>query len=174
MLETPEDVDALQRLLDASHAASTAHLRSIVDDRHTLDARHLVALLTGMKVLTLATVTAGGEPRISAVDGHFLHGTWSFSTDASAAKARHMQARPAVSVAHVDGEELGVFSHGRVEAMRPGDADWDETHGHWRAHYGSSPLEWGDEVRLYRYRPSWMVGYAADPEALLARRGITL
>ncbi len=169
MLETDKDVEALQRLLDASHAASTDHLRSIVDDRHVLDARQLVALLTGMKVLSLATVTARGEPRISAVDGHFLHGTWSFSTSATAAKARHMQARPTVSVAHVDGERLAVFSHGRVETMRPGDADWDETLGHWTAHYGSSPLSWADEVRLYRYHPTWMVGYAADREALLAR-----
>jgi general stress protein 26 len=169
VLETDKDVEALQRLLDASHAASTDHLRSIVDDRHVLDARQLVALLTGMKVLSLATVTARGEPRISAVDGHFLHGTWSFSTSATAAKARHMQARPTVSVAHVDGERLAVFSHGRVETMRPGDADWDETLGHWTAHYGSSPLSWADEVRLYRYHPTWMVGYAADREALLAR-----
>ena len=33
-----------------------------------------------MKVLSAATVTAAGEPRISALDGHFLHGTWTFST----------------------------------------------------------------------------------------------
>ncbi len=169
MLETADEVEALQQLLDASHAASTQYLRSIVDDQHVLDAGELVTLLTGMKVLSLATVTARGEPRISAVDGHFLHGTWSFGTSATAAKARHLQARPAVSVAHIDGERLGVFSHGHAEAMRPGDADWDETLGHWTAYYGSSPLTWADEVRLYRYRPTWMVGYAADRDALLAR-----
>jgi general stress protein 26 len=168
MYETEEEVAALQRLLDASHAASTAHLRSIIDDRRTLSARDLVALLTGMRVLSVATVTARGEPRISALDGHFLHGTWSFSTSGTSAKARHLRARPAVSVAHVDGERMGVFSHGRVERMAAGDADWAETIAHWTAHYGESPLAWGDDIALYRYRPAWMVGYAADRAALLA------
>ena len=172
MLETPADIEALQTLLDRSLASSTRHLRSIVYGDRVLTARDLVAVLTGMKVLTVATVTARGEPRISALDGHFLHATWTFSTDGSAAKARHMRARPAVSVAHVDNEELGVFSHGRVAEMRPGDPDWAETLDHWTAHYGESPLGWGDDIRLYRYRPHWMVAYASDRAALLAARGV--
>jgi general stress protein 26 len=172
MFETIDELAALQRLLDASHASSTAHLRSIINDDRTLSARDLVALLTGMKVVSVATVTSRGEPRISAMDGHFLHGTWTFSTSGSAAKARHMGARPSVSVAHVDNEELAVFSHGRVERMLPSDPDWTETIDHWTAHYGSSPLEWGDDIHMFRYRPHWMVGYAWKRTELLARRGI--
>ena len=126
-----------------------------------------------MKVLSLGTVTAHGEPRVSAVDGHFLHGSWSFSTSGTAAKAGHMRARPSVSVAHVDGEEVAVFSHGRVEELAGGDADYDETLDHWTQHYGSSPLSWGEEVRVYRYLPAWMVGYAFSRTELLARRGIS-
>lgn len=172
MLETLDEVAALQRLLDASHASSSEHLRSIVTDDRTLTARDLLALLTGMKVLSVATVTSRGEPRISAMDGHFLHGTWTFSTSGSAAKARHLQARPSVSVAHVDNEELAVFSHGGAEQMRSSDVDWEETLAHWTAHYGSSPLEWGADIRIYRYRPHWMVGYAWNRTKLLAARGI--
>ena len=172
MLETDAEITALQDLLDRSHASSTEHLRGIISEERRLTATDLVALLTGMRVLSVATVTAKGHPRISAVDGHFLHGTWSFSTSGTAAKARHMKARPDVSVAHVDGEEMAVFSHGRVERMRETDPDWDETLGHWTAHYGSSPLEWGDEICVYRYRPHWMVGYAASRSELLAARGI--
>jgi general stress protein 26 len=172
MLETRADIEALQSLLDASLASATQHLRSIVYGDRVLTAPDLVAVLTGMRVLSLATVTARGEPRISAVDGHFLHGTWTFSTDGSAAKARHMRARPAVSVAHVDNEELAVFSHGRVEEMRAGDPDWAETLDHWTAHYGGSPLAWGEDIRLYRYRPHWMVAYASDRAALRARHGL--
>ena len=171
MYETDAEVAALQALLDASIARATEHLRAIIHGERVLTARDLVALLTGMKVLTVATVTARGEPRISAVDGHFLHGTWSFSTSGSAAKARHLRARPAVSVAHVDNEALGVFSHGRVEEMAAGDPHWDETLDHWTRHYGGSPLELGDDIRLYRNHPSWMVGYAFDRRQLLARRG---
>jgi general stress protein 26 len=173
VLETAAETAALQELLDRSLSTSTEHLRSIINQDRVLTAADLVALLTGMKVLAVATVTAHGEPRISALDGHFLHASWSFSTSATAAKARHLRDRPAVSVAHVDGEEMAVFSHGKAERMRESDPDWDETLGHWTAHYGSSPLEWGDEVCFYRYRPHWMVGYAASRSELLAARGIT-
>ena len=171
MLETPNEVATLQELLDTSRGSATAHLRGIITDDRALTARDLVALLTGMRVLSVATVTATGEPRISALDGHFLHATWTFSTDGSSAKAHHLRARPAVSVAHIDGEELALFSHGRAEQMRDGDPDWAETLDHWTAHYGESPMGWGDDVRLYRLRPQWMVGYAFDRAALLAKRG---
>ena len=66
VLETPAETAALQGLLDRSLSTSTEHLRSIITEDHVLTAADLVALLTGMKVLTVATVTAHGEPRISA------------------------------------------------------------------------------------------------------------
>lgn len=172
MYETEAEVAALQDLLESSHRRATEHLRGIIHGDRVLTARDLVNLLTGMKVLSLATVTAAGEPRISAVDGHFLHGSWSFSTSADAAKARHLRARPVVSVAHVDNEELGVFSHGKVEALRSSDADYAEVLDHWIGHYGSSPLDWGDEIVLYRYLPQWMVGYAWKRDELMAKRGL--
>jgi general stress protein 26 len=170
MRETEDELAALQRLLDDSLASSTGHLRSIITDRRTLTARDLAGLLTGMRVLSVATVTAAGEPRISALDGHFLHGMWTFSTSGTAAKARHLRARPAVSVAHIDGETMAVFGHGRAEQMRESDADWAETLEHWTAYYGSSPLSWGDDIRMYRFRPHWTVAYAADRDTLLSER----
>src|SRR4051794_11709999 len=172
MLENAEEIAALQLLLDRSHAGATSHLRTIVHAGRTLTAEDLAALLTGMKVLSVATVTARGEPRISALDGHFLHATWTFSTSGTAAKAKHLQSRPAVSVAHIDNEELAVFSHGQAVTMHERDPDWDETLAHWTAHYGSSPLTWGDDIRFYRLRPHWMVGYAWKRSELLAKRGI--
>jgi general stress protein 26 len=169
MLETPDDLARLQSLLDASHARATEHLRGIIHDQRTLTASHIVGLLTGMKVISAATVTAHGEPRISAMDGHFLHGTWSFSTSRTAAKARHLAARPAISIAHIDGEDLAVFSHGR--AVELSGEELAAVDAHWAAHYGSSPLSWGDVV-MYRLEPSWMVGYAFRRDALLAERGV--
>jgi general stress protein 26 len=169
MFETPDELAALQRLLDASHGRATAHLRGIINDDRTLTAAQVAALLTGMKVIAVATVTARGEPRISAMDGHFLHGTWTFSTSRTSAKARHLAARPAVSGAHVDGEAMAVFSHGRVVELA-GD-ELAAVDGHWTAHYGSSPLSWGDVV-MWRLEPSWMVGYAFQRDVLLAERGV--
>src|SRR5262245_54282633 len=113
MKETPEELAALQRRLDESIGSSGEHLIGIVTPPRRLSARQLVAALTGMKVLVVATVTAAGEPRTSCVDGHFLHGTWLFSTAGSAYKARHLRARPTLSATHVDGERLAVFTHGQ-------------------------------------------------------------
>ena len=173
MLETESEVAALQELLDRSHAGATDHLQAIIHDDRRLTAADLVALLTGMKVLSVATVTAGGEPRISALDGHFLHATWSFSTSGTAAKARQLAARPQASVAHIDGEEMALFSHGRALPLTPEHPRWDETLEHWTKHYGGSPLEWGEEIVMYRYRPHWMVGYAWKRAELLRARGIS-
>jgi hypothetical protein len=173
MFETQAELDELQALLDASLSGSTAHLRSIVTPgERTVGARRLVDVLTGMRTLSIATVTASGEPRISGIDGHFLHGRWVFGTDRSAAKARHLAARPAVSVAHLRGEELGVFTHGAVEVLNPAggppDPAWPAILGHLTDHYGRSPLTFGGDVVYYRLRPHWMVAYAADPDALTA------
>ena len=173
MLENAEEIAALQLLLDRSHAGATNHLRNIVHAGRTLTAEDLTGLLTGMKVLSVATVTARGEPRISALDGHFLHATWTFSTSGAAAKARHLERRVAVSVAHIDGEEFAVFSHGRAQRIMPGDDEWKETLEHWTAYYDSSPLSWGEDVRMYRLDPHWMVGYAADRLEVLSRRGVS-
>lgn len=171
MLETAEEVAALDRLLDESRASASEHLRSIITEDRTLSAAELVALMTGMKVLAVATVTARGEPRISALDGHFLHGTWTFSSSGTSPKAAHLAARPAVSVAHIDGEALAVFAHGTASQIGEGNPVWEQTLAHWTSHYGSSPLSWGPDVRLYALQPNWMVAYALDRPALLASGG---
>ncbi len=168
MYESEAELDELQQLLDASLSRSSGHLRSIVAGERTLTARQLVDVVAGMCTLALSTVTAGGEPRISGVDGHFLHGRWVFGTDRSAAKAAHLRARPAASVAHLRGEQLGVFTHGAVEVLNPteatADPQWPAVLEHLTEHYGDSPLNWGDVV-YYRLAPHWMVTYG-DPGQL--------
>ncbi|WP_117215386.1 pyridoxamine 5'-phosphate oxidase family protein [Allorhizocola rhizosphaerae] len=174
MKESQSDIAQLQALMDASLARSTKHLQSIITPgERTLTAAQLVQVLVGMCTLSIATVTASGEPRISGIDGHFIKGHWFFGTARGAAKARHLAVRPAVSVAHLRGEELGVFTHGTVEQLNPADAEpdpqWPEVLAHMAEHYGASPLEWGDDVVYYRLRPSWMVAYAFEPEKLLSK-----
>lgn len=156
---------------------STAHLQSIITGERSLTAEQLTRVLTGMCVLVLSTVTARGEPRVSAVDGHFLHGRWVFGTARGAAKARHLSVRPAASVAHVRGEELGVFVHGTVEELVSADGsthpDWPPIHEHLRGSYGDfygdfyGATDW-NEVVYYRLRPTWMTVYATEPDRLLA------
>ena len=171
MLETADELQAMQDLLDSSHAQATEHLRDIIDANRTLRAREIADLMTGMRVLSCATVTARGEPRISALDGHFMHGRWTISTSRTSAKGHHLRQRPAVSVACIEGEELAIFTHGRVEFLAEDHPDFDEVHTHWTDHYGSSPMSWGD-VALMRVNPTWMVGYAFRREELLAARSV--
>jgi len=171
MFETEAETRDLQELLDRSHAGATEHLRGIVNAGRTLRATEVVGLLTGMRTLSLATVTARGEPRISAVDGHFLRAQWVFSTSVSSAKARQLRRQAAVSASYLEGEELGVFTHGRAARIVPSEADYAATLAHLTQHYGSSPLSWGDTA-LYRLAPSWMVGYAFRRDDLLAARGV--
>jgi hypothetical protein len=169
MKETQAELAALQALLDRSHAGASDHLKGIIDDGRTLSAREIAALMTGMRVLSFATVTARGEPRVSALDGHFLHGRWTLSTLRTSPKGRQLVARPAVSAACIEGEEVAVFTHGHAVVLT-GD-ELAEVDAHWTAHYGSSPLSWGDVV-MARLEPTWMVGYAADRTEVLARRGV--
>lgn len=161
MFETSDEIAALQELLDSSRGRSTGHLQSIVSADRSLTAEQLVRVAQGMCTLALSTVTRAGEPRISGVDGHFLHGRWVFGTDPSAAKARHLAARPAVSAAHLRGDDLGLFTHGRAVPLQD-DPAWPSTLEYLKGHYGVDAFVWTDVV-FYRIEPTWMVAYAPDP-----------
>lgn len=169
MRETAADLAQLQTLLDDSLSGSTAHLRSIVGGQN-LTAHQLVGVLDGMCTLALSTVTAKGEPRISGVDGHFLRGKWYFGTARTAAKARHLAARPGASVAHLRGEALGVFTHGHAETLNPAGgpaaADWPEILAYFQEFYGPDAFDWDNDVVYYRLHPTWMTAYAPDPVEL--------
>jgi hypothetical protein len=171
MFETDAEVRDLQGLLDGSHARATGHLRGIITDDRTLRATEVVGLLTGMRTLNLATVTVHGEPRISAVDGHLLHAQWIFSTSLSSAKAQQIRRQPAVSASYLEGEELGIFTHGKATKIDESQPDYEATLAYLIDHYGSSPLTWGDTA-LYRLVPTWMVGYAFRRDDLLSSRGV--
>ena len=115
MLETPGELDDLQRLLDRSAAGGGPHLRGILTDERRLSAARLTERLPGMKLLVVATVTADGRPLAGPVDGYFLHGSFWFSSARNSVRMRHLAARPGVSATHLPGEELAVSVHGRAE-----------------------------------------------------------
>jgi hypothetical protein len=115
MLETPEELAALQNLLDDSAAAAGAHMRDIITDDHRMNADELTRRLQGMRLITVATVTADGRPLTGPFDGYFLHGSWWFSSGPESVRIRHLKVRPAVSATYLPGEELSVSVHGRAE-----------------------------------------------------------
>jgi nitroimidazol reductase NimA-like FMN-containing flavoprotein (pyridoxamine 5'-phosphate oxidase superfamily) len=114
MRETPADLAALQALLDRSYAAAGPHLLRIITPERRLTAEQVAELLTGMRLLALATVTADGRPIVGPVDGIFLRGSFHFGSSPDSVRFRHIRARPQVSATHLPGEELAVTVHGRA------------------------------------------------------------
>ncbi len=130
MHETPEDLAALQGLLDRSYDGAGRHLRSITTPERRVGAAELCGQLTGMVLLVLATVTEDGRPIAGPVDGIFHRGSFHFGTAPDAVRARHIRARPAVSATHLPGEEFAVTVHGRatpVDVRAPEGAGLRET-----------------------------------------------
>jgi len=163
MWETAEELTALQNLLDLSFDNSSAHLVSIMTPERRLTAERLVTELPSPAVLNIATVTATGEPRLSAVDGHYLHAQWYFTTAANSPKARQLRARPAVSASFTPRDGFGVFCHGRA-ALLDGAAR-QMLREHFTATYGDDPENWGS-IAYVRIDAIWMVAFAMTDEEM--------
>ena len=125
MHETPSDLAAVQALLDRSFAAAGPHLARVITPDYRLDAAALCAQLDGMRLLSLATVTADGRPLASPVDGIFYRGAWHFGTAPDAVRIRHIRARPHVSATHLPGEHFAVTVHGTAELVDLTDPEHD-------------------------------------------------
>jgi nitroimidazol reductase NimA-like FMN-containing flavoprotein (pyridoxamine 5'-phosphate oxidase superfamily) len=112
--ETPDDLAALQALLDRSYASAGAHLLRIHTPERRLTAEQVAERLTGMCLLALATVSADGRPVVGPVDGIFHRGAFHFGSSPDSVRFRHIRARPQVSATYLPGEELAVTVHGRA------------------------------------------------------------
>jgi uncharacterized pyridoxamine 5'-phosphate oxidase family protein len=120
--ETPEDIHALQNLLDRSYDAAGAHLLSITTPERRVGAEDLVERLTGMCLLVVATVTADGRPIAGPLDGIFYRGAFHFGTAPNSIRYRHLLKRPQVSATHLPREEFAVNVHGRAAPLDIGAA----------------------------------------------------
>jgi hypothetical protein len=138
--ETPEDIAALQDLLERSYASAGEHLLRIHTPERRLPAAQLAERLDGMCLLSLATVTADGRPIAGPVDGIFFRGAFHFGSSPDSVRFKHIRARPQVSATHLPGEELGVTVHGRAEMVDVSDGGFRQTLL---------------EVYVPRYGPDW-------------------
>jgi hypothetical protein len=166
MHETPEELAALQELIDTSFTGASAHLRGIMEPRRRLSAARIAADVPSPAVLNVATVTRRGEPRISALDGHFLHGRWHFTTAGDSPKAVHLRARPAVSASYTPRDGYGIFCHGR--ALLLDGTEKQSLIEHCTRVYGQSPENFGDGIAYVRIEPTWFVGFAFSEQEMAA------
>jgi general stress protein 26 len=150
MHESPAELHQLQALLDASAARAGTHLRRIITQERRLDAGQLCSVLQGMRLLTVATVTADGRPIAGPVDGYFLHGSFWFATSRQSVRARHLSRRPAISVTHVRDERLAVAAHGEAALFDFPGPETEELRQAMLDHYlplqGQSFQEWLDAM----------------------------
>jgi hypothetical protein len=164
MWETESELTRLQQLLDRSFGRASEHLRSIMTEPRRLTAQRLVEQLPSPAVLNIATVTARGEPRVSAVDGHFLHGHWYFTTDGDSPKARQLRARSAISASYTPRDGFGVFCHGRV--TEPVGAERQMVADHFVVTYGLAPEDMAPSILYARIDAAWLVGFAMSEEEM--------
>jgi nitroimidazol reductase NimA-like FMN-containing flavoprotein (pyridoxamine 5'-phosphate oxidase superfamily) len=115
MHETPDDLARLQDLLDRTYESAGEHLTRIITPERRLAAPDVAERLTGMTLLTLATVTADARPLVGPVDGVFFRGAFYFGSAPDSVRMRHLRVRPQVSATFVPREELSVTVHGRAE-----------------------------------------------------------
>jgi hypothetical protein len=127
MNEQPDDLAALQDLIDRSYAAAGPHLLAIHTPERRLSTEALCSRLTGMRLLALATVSSAGRPVVGPVDGILFHGAFHFGSAPESVRARHIAARPWVSATHLPGEELAITVHGRAEPVDVSAGDLRET-----------------------------------------------
>jgi hypothetical protein len=161
--ETAADLERLQALLDESVAKASPFLRSSFEmPERSLSATELAARLDGMIVLSLATVTAKGEPRVAPIDAVFLRGRFYVPTVAQAARAKHLARRPGVSVTYHEGRTMAVIAHGRAEAVAPDEEPFDEVEEIRLAEGGGSILKWGGDPIFLRVEPDVIYTYAKE------------
>jgi nitroimidazol reductase NimA-like FMN-containing flavoprotein (pyridoxamine 5'-phosphate oxidase superfamily) len=130
MHETPDDLVALQALLDRSYERAGTHFREVTTEERRLDAAQVAARLTGMCLLVVATVTADGRPIGGPLDGIFFRGSFHFGTSPESVRLRHLRKRPWVSATHLPSEELSVTVHGRavpVDVQDPAERGFRQT-----------------------------------------------
>src|SRR5436305_7284509 len=144
MYETPEELQELQRLLDASFSRAGDHLRYIWPEATRLTAEQVARELKGVQVLDLATVTPRCEPRVAPVDGLFFRGHFWFGSSPESTRFRNIRGNPAVSGSVTRGlETFLVLVHGTAVETDPRgpeaggfadyaretyDFDWDAAH----------------------------------------------
>lgn len=123
MHETADDLAALQELLDTSYERAGVHLHEVITPERRLTAGQIAEMLTGMRLLVLATVTADGRPIAGPVDGIFYRAHFYFGSSPESVRFKHIANRPSVSATHLPGEELQVTVHGKAVPVDVGAAE---------------------------------------------------
>jgi general stress protein 26 len=171
LYETKQELHDLQQLIDSSMTGAGEQMRAIFHPpKETLSARQISKYITGIRHVSLATVTANSEPRVAPVDTIFIHGKFYTSTDKSAFRARHLIKRPQVSVCYFEGDDVAIIVHGKAQLIEKDHPDFEGINKVWVGHYGSGVLDWSDQGLYVRINPEKMFTHARDPKKISRRK----
>ncbi|HEV2072401.1 MAG TPA: pyridoxamine 5'-phosphate oxidase family protein [Thermomicrobiales bacterium] len=165
MHESQADLERIQQLLNESRRSMGEHMRSILSLERRLDARELVDRLQGMRLLSLATVTAKGEPRVGPVDGLFYRGQFWFGSAPESVRFRHIRRRPSVSAVHLESEAFAVTVHGTATLIDVNAAMHRGVRDYCLEIYGESWHEWGAPAQYARIDADRMYTYCVRDES---------
>jgi hypothetical protein len=144
MHETPDDLKALQDLLDNSYGAAGDHLKSIHFGDNRLSAGETCAQLKNVCILDLATLTPSGAPIVAPVDGLFLKGKFWFSSSHSSLRFRNIRNDARISAAHTIGEKLSFLVHGVAREIDPKGDQFSFLRDFCLEVYGPTFEDWGN------------------------------
>lgn len=161
MYETRDQRLRLQKLLDDSYSQAGDHLRSIVTPEWRLTADQVIRLLRDVNVLTLATVTADGRPRVGPVDGLFFQGSFWFGSSPDSVRFRHIRRRPDVSAAHTRDEQLAVIVHGRAVRVDTSAREHRRFRDYLVEIYGEDWFHWGAGAAYARIEAERMFAFSS-------------
>jgi hypothetical protein len=144
VLETPQDLDWLQGMLNSSIERAGPFLRESFEmpDR-SMTAGELVNRLDGEVNIAMASVTAGGEPRVAPIGAIFVRGRFHVPTVRGAARVRQLERNPAISLTYYEGIDVAVIVHGSAFFLPDTDTGYPEVEGLFRGLTGSMISDWG-------------------------------
>lgn len=166
MRHTPAQLDALQALLDCSHASAGPHLHATFElPDHALSARQLARYLDQEHIfVVLATTTAQGEPRAAPLDSVFSGGHFHIPTVVDALRVRHVRQRPAVSLTHFVPNRAAITAHGTATVIEAGQPDFVSLDALYTANWWRGVREQGSGAFL-RITPHACFTWVRDPAA---------
>ena len=162
MYETPDDLRRLQELLDRSYATAGEHLKSIVTPERRMSAQEVCELLTGMRLLALATTTGDGRPLVGPVDGMFYRGDFWFGSSPDSLRFRHIRERPFVSATHTPTETFSVTVHGTAQEVDLSRSEHTGFCDYCVEYYGDSWRDWGADAVYARVDAGKMFAFQIE------------
>ena len=166
MYETSEQVAAMQALIDESMRSASKQLQGIARPDRRLSAEQVIEVLRGKRQMAVATTSARGEPRVSPLDVLLLRAEFFFCTSQTAAKVKHLRNNPAVSLAYIDSDVVGITVHGRAVLHEWGDPAFGDLDQEFLTVYGGTPSTEAEGVVFIEVIPERL--YTFDRRAEVA------